>query len=311
MAPGVRPLFTTEQMITRIMQMSCVGRIASSAMLVSFLAAGCARRTASLSPDSGMSRHPGVSQAPVRTPLDSVSWLHIRTDSGVILAAVARPSGAGPFPALIILHGTHGFAEEYVQLARDMARRGVLGVAACWFEGHRGAGTKYITPIECAGAPPFVDAPGPERFRLARQSVNALVEAVRALPEVREDQVALFGHSRGGGAALDYVLLHTGTVKAVVLNSAGYAPEVTARAPEVDVPVLLMHGTADSPAGGGSRFTNVTMARAFEAALRNAGKPVEAVYYEGGGHETIFTARAQYEDALQRMTTFLRHRMAN
>jgi len=269
------------------------------------------RRTASPLPDSGMSRPPSASQAPAGTASDSVSWLHVRTDSGVILAAVARPSGTGPFPTLIILHGTHGFAEEYVQLARDMARRGVLAVAACWFEGHRGAGTKYITPIECAGGPPFVDTPGLERFRLARKSVNALVEAVRALPDVRKNQVALFGHSRGGGAALDYVRVHTGTVRAAVLNSTGYSPEVTARASEVDVPILLMHGTADSPAGGGSPFTNVTMARAFEAALRNAGKAVEAVYYEGGGHETIFTSRTQYEDALQRMAAFLRHRLVD
>ena len=294
-------------MIARFVHVFCGGRIASVATLLLLLAVGCARRTASPPPDAGRSRSPSVSQAPARTPPDSVSWLHVKTDSGVILAAVARPSGAGPFPALIILHGTHGFAEEYVQLARDMARRGVLGVAACWFEGHRGPGIRYITPLECAGGPPFVDSPGSERFRLARKSVNALVETVRALPDVRPDQVALFGHSRGGGAALDYVLTHTGTVKAAVLNSAGYSPEVTARASEVDVPILLMHGTADSPAGGGSAFTTVTMARTFEAALRKAGKTVEAVYYQGGGHETFFTARTQYEDALERMTTFLRH----
>lgn len=121
--------------------------------------------------------------------------------------------------------------------------------------------------------------------------------------------MALFGHSRGGGAALDYVLLHTGTVNAAVLNSAGYPPEVTARASEVEVPILLLHGSADSPAGGGSPFTNVAMARAFETALRNAGKVVETVYYEGGGHETIFTARTQYDDTLRRITTFLRERL--
>ena len=299
-------------MITQIVHVFRGGRIASLATLLSLLAAGsipgCARRPAS-SPDSGVAKSPSVSQA--QTASDPVSWMHVKTDSGVMLAAVARPSGPGPFPALIILHGTHGFAEEYVQLARDMARRGVLGVAACWFEGHRGAGTRYITPIKCASGPPFVDTPGLERFRLARKSVNALVEAVRALPDVRKNRVALFGHSRGGGAALDYVLLHTGTVKAAVLNSAGYPPEVTARASEVDVPILLMHGTADSPAGGGSAFTNVTMARVFEAALGNAGKAVDAVYYEGAGHETLFTVRTQYEDALQRMTTFLRQHLVD
>ena len=296
-------------MITQISHVLRGGRITSLATLLSLFAAasipGCARRTAS-SPESGMSSRPSVSQ-PARTAPDSVSWMQVKTDSGVILAAVARPSGPGPFPALIILHGTHGFAEEYVQLARDMARRGVLGVAACWFAGHRGAGTRYITPIKCDSGPPFVDTAGLERFRIARKSVHALVEAVRALPHVRENRVALLGHSRGGGAALDYVLLHTGKVKAAVLNSAGYPPEVTARASAVDVPILLMHGTADSPEGGGSPFTDVTMARVFEAALRSAGKAVEAVYYDGAGHETIFRERTQYEDALQRVTTFLRN----
>jgi hypothetical protein len=53
------------------------------------------------------------------------------------------------------------------------------------------------------------------------------------------------------------------------------------------------------------------MARSFEAALRKAGNVVEPIYYEGGGHETIFTVRSQYEDALQRITTFLRHRLLN
>ena len=298
-------------MIVRIVRCFCGKRIALLAMIVSFPARGCAHRLPSASADDGKSRTASVSQLPAPITSDSVSWLHVKTDSGVILATVARPSGAGPFPALIILHGTHGFAQEYVQMARDMARRGVLGIAACWFEGHRGVGTRYITPIDCPGGPPFVDATGLERFRLARQSLNALVAAVRTLPDVDENRVALFGHSRGGGAALDYVLLHTGIVKAMVLNSAGYPPEVTARANEVDVPVLLMHGTADSPAGGGSTFTNATMARSFEAALRKAGNVVEPIYYEGGGHETIFTVRSQYEDALQRITTSLRHRLPN
>jgi carboxymethylenebutenolidase len=268
-------------------------------------AIGCAPRTPAPSVGGNESGRPTVSQTSAATASDSVSWLQVRTDSGVILAAVARPSGLGPFPTLIILHGTHGFAEEYVQLARDLARHGVIGVAACWFGGHYGAGTRYITPLECPGAPPFVDVPGLERFRLARQSLTALVEAVRTRPDVQRERVAIFGHSRGGGAALDFVLQHRGTVKAAILNSAGYPAEVAARASEVDVPILLLHGTADSPAGGGSPMTNVAMARAFEAALRNAGKPVEAVYYDGSGHEAIFTSRSQYADAVQRIAAFL------
>src|SRR4029453_12168403 len=122
--------------------------------------------------------------------------------AGSTIAAVARPEGKGPFPAVLILHGTHGFALEYVQLAQSMARHGVVGVAACWFAGGRGAGSRFITPIVCPDAPPLSAASSDT----AQRAVGALVRAVRDLPGVRADRVALFGHSRGGGAALNYIL---------------------------------------------------------------------------------------------------------
>src|SRR5678816_2635591 len=34
-------------------------------------------------------------------------------DLGPIPIAIARPAGKGPFPTVIILHGSHGFAREY------------------------------------------------------------------------------------------------------------------------------------------------------------------------------------------------------
>lgn len=52
-----------------------------------------------------------------------------------MLAAVARPLGAGPFPVVVVLYGTHGFARQYIELAQDLARGGVLAVAGCWFSG--------------------------------------------------------------------------------------------------------------------------------------------------------------------------------
>jgi dienelactone hydrolase len=238
---------------------------------------------------------------------DSVYWIQLEVDSGVVHAAIATPKGAGLFPAIIILHGTHGFAEEYVQLARRMAENGFIGIAACWFAGRRGEGTRFITPIECNDAPPLVDAPGLARFRIARKTIGSLVEEVATLPGVHKEQITLFGHSRGAGAALDYVLTHPGNnVQAIVLNSAGYPPEFIKQAPEVGTPVLILHGTADNPADGGSAVTDIGMARQFEAALRNAGKKVEVKYYEGGRHNAIFTDQAQFEDAVQRTSAFLR-----
>jgi carboxymethylenebutenolidase len=216
-----------------------------------------------------------------------------------MLAAVARPSGAGPFPTVLLLHGSHGFAQEYVRLAQDLADGGLLAMAACWFQGGGGTGARFITPISCPEAPPMPTPSNPE----AMQTVGSLVQAARTLPGARPDRIGLFGHSRGGGVTLNYII-QVGDVQAAVLNSSGYPSQMAGRVSQVKAPILMLHGTADSPEDGGAAVTNVQMARDFEAALRAAGKPVEAMYYEGGRHNDIFMNSAQYRAEVQQMLAF-------
>lgn len=235
-----------------------------------------------------------------------VQWVDIPAPGlGIMPAAVVRPPGAGPFPVVLLLHGTHGFAQQYVQLARDLARGNLIAVAAGWFAGGSGAGARFVTPIACPNAPAMPDdasSPG------AMQVVDTLVAAVRALPGASPDRVALFGQSRGARAALHYILGEC-DVRAAILNSGGYSSEAVGRVAQLRTPLLLLHGTADSPADGGSELTDVQRARTFEAAARGAGMPVEAVYYEGGGHNGLFASPTQYEDEVRRMTEFLRQHL--
>ena len=242
-----------------------------------------------------------VAGAPPGTEALAVQWVQVAVlGGGVMLAAVARPSGAGPFPTVLLLHGSHGFAQEYVRLAQDLADGGLLAMAACWFQGGGGAGARFITPISCPEAPPMPDPSSPE----AMQTVGSLVQAARTLPGARPDRIGLFGHSRGGRVTLNYIL-QVGNVQAAVLNSSGYPSQLADLASQAKAPILMLHGTADSPADGGAAATNIQMARDFEAALRAAGKPVEVVYYEGGRHNDIFTSSTQYHDEVQRMLAFL------
>ncbi len=254
--------------------------------------------------EEGPGSSPVVSTAgaPPGTEALAVDWVRVAVPRlGVLLAAVARPSGAGPFPTVVLLHGSHGFAHEYVRLAQDLSVGGVLAVAACWFRGATGSGARFVTPIACPEAPPV---PGPSSAE-AIQTLEALVQAARALPGTRPDRVGLFGHSRGGGLVLNYIL-RVGNVQAAVLNSAGYPSDLS---PNVKAPILMLHGTADSPADGGVAVTNIQMARDFEAKLRASGKSVEAVYYEGGRHNDIFSNPTQYRDEVQRVLAFLLHRL--
>ena len=70
----------------------------------------------------------------------------------------------------------------------------------------------------------------------------------------------------------------------------------------------MLHGAGDTSADGGSPFQTPQKARSFEAALRKAGKTVEAVYYENAGHNGIFTDPKQFDDSVRRIARSLRSR---
>jgi dipeptidyl aminopeptidase/acylaminoacyl peptidase len=284
-----------------MVRLKLVAPVAAIGMLIALV---CPVQHASTQTTQGGPGTPtGVSiaeaEAPPGTETLAVQWVKVAAPNhGVMLAAVARPRGAGPFPTVVLLHGTHGFAHEYVRLAQDLASGGdVLAVAACWFRGSAGSGSRFITPIACPDGPPMSPPASPESL----QALTALVKAVRTLPGARPDRIGLFGHSRGSAPIMSYIV-RAGDVRAAILNSAGYPAGLST---EVKAPILILHGTADSPADGGVAVTNIQMARDFEAKLRAAGKPVEAVYYEGGRHNDIFTSSTQYSDEVQKMVTFL------
>jgi dienelactone hydrolase len=227
-----------------------------------------------------------------------VEWKRIETTrSGAMLAAVAKPRGTGPFPTLVLVHGSHGFAREYVHLAREIASQGFLVVAACWFRGgERGNGAVSV-PIEC---PDAIDMP-PGPSDAARDAVNDLVTAVRSMPDVRPDLIAIFGHSRGAGAAANY-LVHGGPADAAILESSGYDDSYIAGARHVRARVLVLHGLLDT----NDAFTAPERARSFVAALKAAKLKPEAHFYKAGTHNALFTDRAQHDDEVRRIAAFLR-----
>jgi len=57
---------------------------------------------------------------------------------------------------------------------------------------------------------------------------------------------------------------------------------------------------------GGSALNSVEMARKFEAALKRAGKPVEAEYFQNAGHNALFTDATQRAEEVRRMAAFYR-----
>lgn len=91
-----------------------------------------------------------ATDAPRGIEIPTVQWVKVSAPLvGVMLAAIALPAGEGPFPAVLLLHGTHGFAPQYVRLGEELSRGGLLVVTACWFSGGSGEGSRFVPPIAC------------------------------------------------------------------------------------------------------------------------------------------------------------------
>ncbi len=238
------------------------------------------------------------------TSVQGAQWVRFPGPGGTqMYAAVFRPSGAGPFPAVVVLHGTEGFrATHDIQFAADVsASGGLVTVAACWFGGNwSGAGPNADAPVgatypdgvNCPDAPVL---PADPTSAAAQAAVSAIVEMTRTLPGVAPEKVGLFGHSRGSAAVVAYGL-HTGGVSGVVA-AAGY-PLVAPGSVRARPSMLILQGASDTQ-------VSASIARRFESALRSAGLPVESQYYEGAGHDLYYIAPT-HADAVSRVAAFFK-----
>jgi carboxymethylenebutenolidase len=221
-----------------------------------------------------------------------------------ILANVLRPSGAGPFPAVVVLHGQSGFSNAYLSLGAEIAQSGFVVVVGCWFAGNYD-GSSTVDPPPTATVPGGIACPdGPALKSLtstaAVDDVGALIMATKTLPGVRSDRIGLVGNSRGSLAAIGTGALSTQTVQAIV-GIGGALPGGPLLAVRITAAVLLIQGEADS-------VIPVTYAQSLEQSLRALGRPVEAHYYPNHGHGILFDTPL-HGDAVSRTTAFLGARL--
>jgi len=235
------------------------------------------------------------------------------------------PKGDGPFPAVVL---NHGYIEPSIYLTgqgmpreRDYLARAGFVVLHNDYRGHAGSDDVDATDLE---------------FRLGyTRDAIAAVKALRGMPEVRDDQVALAGRSMGGGVVFNALVVDPDLVDAAVVwasVSTRYVdnfrqwtePERPDRAAEVtdrwgtaeenprfwaglssrtyfdrvEASVMMHHGTLDESCP-------YPWAEATRDALKRAGADVNFQSYDGEYH-TFFR---DWELSMQRTVAFLRTEM--
>jgi dienelactone hydrolase len=226
----------------------------------------------------------GSEEGPYRRQL----WLIPSPDRGVLIRAlVFRPSGPGPFPLVVINHGT----------AQTELRRGVLplpefAAASEWFVtrgfavvvpqrlGHGETGGEFL---EDQGG--CDDADFHKAGFGAAQSIEAALVYMTAQPFVRKAGVILVGHSAGAWGAFALASRNLPQVKAVIGFAAGRGGWASNRpgnncAPDrlvataglfgktTRIPTLWIYAENDS-------FFGPALAKQMAASFRAAGGRVE------------------------------------
>lgn len=224
-------------------------------------------------------------QAPPPT-MNDVHSFKTRFPSGrdKVAVDVFEPAEQGRYPAIVLLHGTHGprrGESYYLAMANDLARHGYVALFVRYYDrGRKGRGV---------------------RSQWA-ESIKDALDFACTLPEVLPERLGLVGYSQGAFLSLNYAPSDP-RLMAVVAFYGGLSPGFAPPAQENFPPTLLLHGTAD-------RIVPVRRSLETFDVLRQAGKPVDMIIYPKVGHGFTLHERGGWDevagaDAWSRTISFL------
>ena len=193
-----------------------------------------------------------------------------------ISATVTRPSGTGPFPAVVIMHGCGGLSPQLERWSRFFAERGYIGVVVDSFGPRKVKG-------DCAPETPD-DIPVTARLDDAFGALRWL----QSQPDVRKDKVGIIGYSQGGVYAMSVVngpSLERAARRGVKIPEPGFAAAVgvypggcRSLIPQLAVkPLLVLIGGADD-------WTPPELCQQMVDSMKSRGANTRIVVYPGAYH---------------------------
>lgn len=235
------------------------------------------------------------------------TWIKAK-DGVYIAAAVRKPKGDGPFPALIMFHGAPG--------GRGMEQ--LVG----WSRGDHGGPVwkrflqeGYVVVVADYRGGPWeqMNKPSSTGLVTAIDDGITVVDYVQRLPYVKRSEVSVYGVSLGGNLAM-YLASRVPTLHAVVagapapiwflgykFNPDGSRPDFSQQKPDaalakeniapVRMPVLIIVGTEDRL---------LPLGTVLHDELAKQGKAVRLEIFEHGYHDFVLGNQGQNRPDLPR-----------
>lgn len=174
------------------------------------------------------------------------------------------PSGAGPHPALVVIHEWWGLNDWVKEQAAGWARRGYVALAVDLYRG------PVATDMEQA----HELMRGLPQDRGVRDLVAA-VDYLGSRKDVEPSKIGAVGWCMGGGFALQLAIADP-ALRAVAINYGALATDPAALA--------RIHAAVLGNFGGQDRGITPASVEAFSASMHKLGKSVNTKIYPDAGH---------------------------
>jgi dienelactone hydrolase len=220
-------------------------------------------------------------------------WTHEGRPVSLVLATFRPLQGDGPWPTLVVNHGSTGNGDRpdffgHLSTHRELVRRFTARGWQVIFpqrRGRGGSGGLYDEGFEADrsrySCDPARSLPGFER---ALEDLHHVMQHIVARPDVDARRVMLSGVSRGGILSAAYAGLHPAHVRGVINFVGGWMgdrcvnverinPVLFRRGAAYPLPMLWLYGNRDS-------FYSLRHSRANFEAFRAAGGQGRFVAYE-------------------------------
>jgi carboxymethylenebutenolidase len=210
--------------------------------------------------------------------------ISIRTADGDCPVHILTPTGAGPWPAVIVYMDALGMRSALIDIAKRLAENGYLAVLPDLF--YRSGAYEIPTPAEAfasgnlmAVIGPYMAETGPAK---AAQDTGYILDYLDTRADVQGRKVGTVGFCMGGGMALaaagtwpDRIAAAASYHGGGIASDAADSPHLLARKMKAEIYVAGADNDASYPP---------EMADRMERALSDAGVKHRCEIYEGALH---------------------------
>jgi carboxymethylenebutenolidase len=177
---------------------------------------------------------------------------------------LALPDGGGKHAAIVVIHEWWGLNDQVKEDAQKLAAQGYVALAVDLYRGK-----VATTPDEAHEL--MRGVPDDRGIR----DLEAAFAYLAARPDVKPGKIGSVGWCMGGGWSIKLAMSEPKLAACAV--NYGSLPTEAASIAKIQAPVLGNFGADD-------RGITPDSVRAFDAAMKGAGKPVDVKIYDGAGH---------------------------